>query len=372
MEKSKIRGSITNSQNIKDFPRNESLWNIMVPYIPLHSPVGALLLVFQCLKKVAEPQGFWLGSSKVFGDANFFSDRRELIEKSEEYLFSDENNGFFISNPMSSEEINKYIIQDLLVDYIETHPHIGELNKVPGEETRVFISAHVPETVKIWPMLTKEGWRFISKQPPTVKKEWNPSNLDDIVSFIQRVAFQTWLGAEVISKDPEESGPISAEAREAPIDLVVLSENLTKQFSALQKFFEDVEDSTYFTQEIGWIVSNLIKFDHTDTIRYATQSKNRYKFIRKEYPQAGMLVTAFALESDRGLIIRKWVEYYRERYLDQKDFLLNNISAKPYIPLPIPSVYPSKATKKTLRFVSDTKDNQNNRPPRRRFSFGGW
>lgn len=358
------RGSITNSQNIKDFPRYESLWDIMVPYVPLHSPVGSLLLVFQCLKKVSDPEGFWLDSSRVFGDANFFSDRRELIEKSEEYLFTGDHGDYFISEPMSSEEINKYIIQDLLIDYIETHPFIGELRNVSGEETRVFINPFVPEIVKIWPMMSKEGWRFVCHQPPVTKKDW--SDLDNIIDFIQTIAFQTWLGSPVTSKPLEDfvTSPILVESKEAIIDLKVLAHGLTSQFSALRKFFKN--DSAYFSQQIGFIVSNLISGNNY------SQSKNWYRFIRTEYPEAGMLVTAFALESDKGRMIRKWIEHYRERYSDQKNFLLKNISVKSYTPSLISSVYPTKTKKKILRFVPDTKDNQNNKRPRRKFSFGGW
>lgn len=350
----------------------ENLWDYMVPYIPKHSPVGALLLVFSCLKKVADPKGFWLQTSQIFGASNFFSDRRELIEQSEKWSIDGLSSpGWSISDPMSSEEVNRWLIQDLLVDYIDTNPLPGyiedpESSGGSGEDIQVFLDPQSPKIVKVWPFYA-DGWRIIYRTP---FKKWSPTNLDNIISLMQSIGFQTWLGFPATSLTVDQwggggkiipvSAPIKAKQEEASIDAQTISRNAEEQ-----KRLAGPEIVSYVNpfRQIG--ISGPVRRVFRLTVKY--------------YPRFGQLTASLilsrrassdAVDSADKTNFKSWIEYYRSRYDEQKHFLFQYIHVKPYIPEYISSVYPvRRSEKKRVNFSPSAKDNQNNPRPRSRLRW---
>jgi hypothetical protein len=235
-------GSVTKGlSDLELYPREESLWKYLKPLVPKMGPIGAVLSIFQCLKQIHG--GDWVTASTIiFGDRNFLTDRRDLIEESERLQNSESlkyvDRAFVISKGLTIEQANRYLVPDLMMVLMEESPkkvrvseslegmNLGELEEVAkklkiqsGHKTRdqlldeitqvegvasyVFQSQDLPNLDWSWPFYFKGQLHIISKSHP--KNLWL-GKLFTIPQMIINMAFSEWLGRDFGSPDTWSGG----------------------------------------------------------------------------------------------------------------------------------------------------------------------
>jgi len=322
-----------------------------------HSPIGALHLLLGCLKKLSG--GEWLTKSKIFGDANFFADRKDLIRESEKLIHDpklkvDGYDGYIVTPPLTSREANARMIPDLLVMIMESSPYTKEVyikltEKDEGEKYSIaYRQQPYPRLENSWPFYhyPSESWRVIFRDEP--KKSFRPTQSIDVVAFIRGVAFQTWLGHSFDVMDPRDwGGGHEVLAVVPPFEAKPTIEHHHYEW------FVDTSQQALKGQSnfVKSSVKSLLE-DPYDSKLFRSGNYDVNKGLGTGQRTFGQILAAYALAhpSDDHLGVEEWVGFYDRAFGDDRDYLFGTIGKSPIKPSDTPSVWPEVKTKRVVKF----------------------
>lgn len=386
----------SSSSSLSSVPPPSSVWSLIKKYAPVHSPLGALHLILGCLKKISSPKGSWMEtSSNVFGDSNFFMERADLIIQAEKWskMASPErdNENFAFISSITVEKTNSYLIQDLLVLYMEESAVKKPLEflgspsspSASSMDSLVDIEVHenlkIPEIEKCWPFYHQatKTWGIIKRNRTT--SPWNPVSIFNLVSRVKLVAFRARLGAEQTQTIANTWGwgeniiPISPvlSASDKPFDVYLGGGRV---LDAKQSFRRDLLKTEY-DELFKKMVKNVPFGDRqyeADVISMTTKTlgglieenpNDAWSIYKRRWTQFGpdigyMIVDLALLGSGEGVMdVEFWTDYYDELLKKPQKLLFGSLSrSKTGLPSDIPTISSLSAKKKKqVRFLSPTK-----------------